>query len=68
MKLFRVDASRTGYDQYNAFIIWAYTEEEARDIAIKTAGEWSNFIEGAEVQELTPPEKPNVELGSFNAG
>ncbi len=71
MKLYSVVADDFGYDEYDEFLIWAETPEQALDIAQKKARGYlphSNFDSKAEVKEVTPPAEPGILLGSFNAG
>lgn len=65
MKLYEVTAAAYSYDEYDAFIIWAKTPEEALAIAQKGT---ANFDTGATVQEVVKPKLPGILLSSFNAG
>ncbi|MFS7308446.1 hypothetical protein [Rahnella inusitata] len=70
MKLWRVTAKDHGYDEFDAFLIWASTPEEALKIAIDDRGPYqcnSNFLEDATIAEELPPTESVVALGSFNA-
>ncbi len=72
MKLYSVVADKFDYDEYDKFLIWAETAEQALKIAQQKAkGYWSgmsNFDSKAEVTEVSPPAEPGILLGSFNAG
>lgn len=74
MKLFKVEAKQCDYDEYDALMVWAETEEQAISVAVaytnvgERYGYPSNFIEGATATEVVAPDVPCVELASFNAG
>ncbi len=71
MKLYSVVADDFGYDEYDTFIIWAETPEQALDIAREKTRDYrsrSNFDHKAEVTEVATPAEPGILLGSFNAG
>lgn len=70
MKLYQVNASRTGWDEYDAFVVWARDANEALLVAQAEAAKHYtyNFESGATVTEITQPETAEVVLGSFNAG
>lgn len=71
MKLYSVVADDFDHDEYDEFLIWAETPEQALEIAQKKARGLlpdSNFSDKAEVTEVAPPAEPGVLLGSFNAG
>lgn len=70
MKLYRVNANSCGYDQYDCFLIWAHTIEQAREIAIKESVERTrvNNFRNADVLEVTKPSEPEILQGSFIAG
>ncbi len=71
MKLYSVVADDFGYDEYDEFLIWAETPEQALEIAQEKARDYrgrSNFDSKAEVKEVVPPAEPGILLGSFNAG
>ena len=72
MKLYRVEASTHGWDQFDSFIVCAPDAEKAKQLAIAESEyplQRSNFDnDSTVVTELTPPDTAEVVLGSFNAG
>ena len=75
MKLFKISTEHYSYDEFDAFIIRAEDEVEARKIAAKAAGGTSMWINGGEFLNSDHSECVEVEvngeagiiLGSFNA-
>lgn len=65
MKLYEVTAAYYGYDEYDAFVIWAKNPEEALAIAQECT---ANFDAGATVREVVKPKVSGILLSSFNAG
>lgn len=68
MKLFKVEAARCDYDQYDSFIVWAKDAEQAIALAQKETGFAPNFEGGVTATEVKKPLRSGVVLGSFNAG
>lgn len=72
MKLYKVTAKEYDYDQYDSFIVWANTPEEALFLARSVVNEnfyaRDSFASGANVEEAIEPKYPCVLLYSFNAG
>jgi len=71
MKLWNVEAEDYSYDEYDSFIVWAKTPEEAIEIAKAASTDCigrTNFKNGATATEIKKPRKSGVVLGSFNAG
>lgn len=82
MKLFLVTPPYADYDEYEGFVIWAETEEQALQIAIERAGGetkcsdangeyikyFNNFAKNAEVEEITEPSTPEIVLEAFRSG
>lgn len=74
LKFYKVarDEDSVGYDEYDAFIVAAHSEYNARYIVAlkdKTVPDsvWLNK-ESATVTELSEYKEPGIILGSFNAG
>lgn len=65
MELYEVKAADYDYDEYDAFIIWAKSPEEALTLAQEGT---ANFDTGATVTEVKKPKQSGILLGSFNAG
>lgn len=80
MKLYKVEASSHGYDEYDSFIVWAKTPDEALKLVKAEVNWWddepedinvnrrTNFDEGATITEIVKPKTSGILLGSFNAG
>ncbi|MDU5781914.1 MAG: hypothetical protein E6Z83_14050 [Pantoea sp.] len=72
ISLWRVTAASFGWDEYDSFVVWARSADEALIIAKEAArGSYqhdSNFDVGATVTEELKPMDACVCLGSFNAG
>ena len=72
MELYLVEADHFGYDEYDQFVVWAESPEEALQLAKDriTLGddEPTNFDTGASVTEIKKPKESGIVLGSFNAG
>lgn len=70
MKLYRVEAPFCGYDEYDSFIVWAETKDEAIALATKEAKKHygENFNSGVTAEEVKPTKKASIIIGSFNAG
>lgn len=72
MKLYLVEADWCDYDQYDSFVVWAKSPEEAlqlvKDRITFGDDEPTNFDTGAEVTEIKKPKESGIVLGSFNAG
>ena len=72
MKLYLVEADWCDYDQYDSFVVWAKSPEEALQLAKYRitfgADEPTNFDTGASVTEIKKPKESGIVLGSFNAG
>lgn len=74
MKLYKVTANKCDYDEYDSFVLWANTPEEAlflaqveadKDYEDKIGG---NFADDANIKEIIEPKDPCILLSSFNAG
>ena len=65
MNLYRVEADHFDYDNYDEFIIWAESNEEAIKLATDKANDasqrWTAHL-------VTAPTESRILLGSFNAG
>lgn len=82
MKLFLVTPYYTSYDEYEGFVIWAETKEQALQMAIERAGGetkyldangehvqyFNNFVEDAQVEEIKEPEVPKIVFDAFRSG
>jgi hypothetical protein len=80
MKIYKVTAPSYDYDEYDAFIVRAENEEQARGLAIEMAyGGSSEYRQNkrladhqgwqnADVEEVLVEGEAEVILGSFNAG
>ena len=72
MKLWLVSTTHYSYDDYDAFVIRAETELDARAIANTQgdghhAGFWDN-VKRVTVEEITAEGEPKIILKSYNAG
>ena len=74
MKIFllrRID--QVGYDEYDALVVVAGTEDEAREMVNNTAGgyrysaDWTDRT-NVECMVINSKTKPGIILDSFNAG
>lgn len=71
MKLYLVTANHYSYDEYDSFVVWAKSPEEAEKLAIAESGcsfIKSNFLKGCVVAEIEKPKESGIVLGSYNAG
>lgn len=70
MKLYLVEADWCGYDQYDSFVVWAKSPEEALSLvrAKDDPTTMNNFNDNVEVTEIKKPKESGIVLGSFNAG
>lgn len=70
MKLYLVEASWCGYDQYDSFVVWAKSPEEALSLvrAKDDPTTMNNFNDNVKVTEIKKPKESGIVLGSFNAG
>ena len=69
MKMYLVERTdRTGYDEYDSFVVIAESEEEAIALVIEEDFNKSVPWHEADAIEITLDEGPRVILGSFNAG
>jgi hypothetical protein len=69
--LFRTNAGDVTYDEYDAFVIEAATESEAREIACNNPGDEGSVWRDPDrvrCEELVTSGTPGVIIGSFNAG
>ena len=62
MKLFKISTAHYSYDEYDAFIIRAENESEARKLAMKEAGGTSMWINGGEFLNSDRSECVEVEV------
>lgn len=70
MKLYLVEADGFDYDQYDSFVVWAKSPEEALSL-VRADGDprtMSNFDDNVKVTEIKKPKESGIVLGSFNAG
>lgn len=67
MKIYLVSRTDSvGYDEYDAFVVKAKNKMEALELC---NAEWGQFTEyNTEIEEINLKGKPEVLLGSFNAG
>lgn len=70
MKLYLVEADWCDYDQYDSFVVWAKSPEEALSL-VRTKDDpitMNNFNDNVKVTEIKKPKESGIVLGSFNAG
>lgn len=70
MKLYLVEADWCDYDQYDSFVVWAKSPEEALSLARAKDDPitMNNFNDNVKVTEIKKPKESGIVLGSFNAG
>lgn len=70
MKLYLVEADWCDYDQYDSFVVWAKSPEEALSLvrAKDDPTTMNNFNDDVKVTEIKKPKESGIVLGSFNAG
>lgn len=70
MKLYLVEADWCDYDQYDSFVVWAKSPDEALSLvrAKDDPTTMNNFNDNVEVTEIKKPKESGIVLGSFNAG
>ena len=70
MKLYLVEADWCGYDQYDSFVVWAKSPDEALSLvrAKDDPTTMNNFDDNVKVTEIKKPKESGIVLGSFNAG
>lgn len=70
MKLYLVEADWCDYDQYDSFVVWAKSPEEALSLvrAKDDPTTMNNFNDNVKVTEIKKPKESGIVLGSFNAG
>lgn len=70
MKLYLVEAAWCDYDQYDSFVVWAKSPEEALSLvrAKDDPTTMNNFNDNVKVTEIKKPKESGIVLGSFNAG
>lgn len=70
MKLYLVEASWCDYDQYDSFVVWAKSPDEALSLvrAKDDPTTMNNFNDNVKVTEIKKPKESGIVLGSFNAG
>lgn len=70
MKLYLVEADWCDYDQYDSFVVWAKSPEEALSLvrAKDDPTTMNNFSDNVKVTEIKKPKESGIVLGSFNAG
>lgn len=70
MKLYLVEASWFDYDQYDSFVVWAKSPDEALSLvrAKDDQKTMNNFNDNVKVTEIKKPKESGIVLGSFNAG
>ena len=70
MKLYLVEADWWDYDQYDSFVVWAKSPEEALSLvrAKDDPTTMNNFNDNVKVTEIKKPKESGIVLGSFNAG
>ena len=70
MKLYLVEADWCDYDQYDSFVVWAKSPDEA--LSLVSAKDdpitMNNFNNNVKVTEIKKPKESGIVLGSFNAG
>lgn len=70
MKLYLVEASWCDYDQYDSFVVWAKSPDEALSL-VRVKDDpttMNNFNDNVKVTEIKKPKESGIVLGSFNAG
>lgn len=70
MKLYLVEADWCDYDQYDSFVVWAKSPDEALSLvrAKDDPTTMNNFGDDVKVTEIKKPKESGIVLGSFNAG
>lgn len=70
MKLYMVEADWCDYDQYDSFVVWAKSPDEALSLvrAKDDPTTMNNFDDNVKVTEIKKPKESGIVLGSFNAG
>lgn len=70
MKLYLVEADWCDYDQYDSFVVWAKSPDEALSLARAKDDPitMNNFNDNVKVTEIKKPKESGIVLGSFNAG
>lgn len=70
MKLYLVEADWFDYDQYDSFVVWAKSPDEALSLvrAKDDPITMNNFDDNAKVTEIKKPKESGIVLSSFNAG
>lgn len=70
MKLYLVEADWCDYDQYDSFVVWAKSPDEALRLvrAKDDPITMNNFNDNVKVTEIKKPKESGIVLGSFNAG
>lgn len=70
MKLYLVEADWCDYDQYDSFVVWAKSPDEALSLvrAKDDPTTMNNFNDSVKVTEIKKPKESGIVLGSFNAG
>nr|DAO35432.1 MAG TPA: hypothetical protein [Caudoviricetes sp.] len=70
MKLYLVEANWCDYDQYDSFVVWAKSPDEALSLvrAKDDPTTMNNFNDNVKVTEIKKPKESGIVLGSFNAG
>ncbi len=70
MKLYLVEANWCDYDQYDSFVVWAKSPDEALSLvrAKDDPTTMNNFNDSVKVTEIKKPKESGIVLGSFNAG
>lgn len=70
MKLYLVEARWCDYDQYDSFVVWAKSPDEALRLvrAKDDPTTMNNFDDNVKVTEIKKPKESGIVLGSFNAG
>lgn len=70
MKLYLVEADWFDYDQYDSFVVWAKSPEEALSLvrAKDDPTTMNDFNDNVKVTEIKKPKESGIVLGSFNAG
>ena len=70
MKLYLVEAEWFDYDQYDSFVVWAKSPDDALSLvrAKDDPTTMNNFNDNVKVTEIKKPKESGIVLGSFNAG
>lgn len=70
MKLYLVKADWCDYGQYESFVVWAKSSDEALSLvrAEDDITTMNNFNFEVKVTEIKKPKESGIVLGSFNAG